>query len=125
MGGIVRKQPIWYYCKTWRENFYFFRGWKIEDFVLYLKKKYEYELEVDHYADGFYIEISLSKSGYTYFIWTKGKTKSTSDIATLAHECLHVTLLCLERRGVKFDPFNSEPFTYLMAALIRAALEKK
>lgn len=109
-------KPRWYYCPTWRQNFYFFIGWKQSTFEKYVMKTYGHSADIGK-ANGRAL-IMENEDGARYLIWTKSK-----DASIIAHECFHVTNWMLAERGYKFDPHNDEPQAYLLGALIREAMK--
>ncbi|MBK7892848.1 MAG: hypothetical protein IPJ84_19210 [Bdellovibrionales bacterium] len=109
-------KPKWYYCPTWRQNFYFFIGWKPADFEKYVLKTYGHSANIGA-AKGRALVMDRGDES-RYLIWTISK-----DASIVAHECLHVTNWMLSERGYKFDPMNDEPHAYLLGALMREALK--
>ncbi len=47
------------------------------------------------------------------------------DVATLAHEALHITSGVLEARGLKHTDASEEAYTYTMEAIVRAVATAK
>jgi hypothetical protein len=101
-------------------NYYFFVGWKSEDFLKFVEKKYGrglVELEPGTVGRTRMLE---NGGGCTILIWVKFKGKK--GFPTLAHECLHAANWTLERAGWQPHLYNDEPQTYLMTSLIRSYL---
>lgn len=55
-----------------------------------------------------------------YVIWVRG-----NDLATLAHECLHIANMILDAKGIIPSFSNDEAQAYLMNYLINKCLRRK
>ena len=55
-----------------------------------------------------------------YGIWIKDK----KDIGAIVHEICHTAIYILNDRGVKLDPNNDEPITYLVEHITNKILNK-
>lgn len=111
-------KPGWYFCPTWRQNFYFFIGWKPEAFEKYVLKTYGHDPDIGG-ANGKTLCLD-GRDGSRFLVWTKKR-----DASIIAHECVHAANWMLAERGYKFDPHNDEPMAYLVGALVREALKTK
>lgn len=120
-----KKKPGWYYCSTWRNNFYYFLGWPWDDFVAYARKVYNYEITDNIIPTGKCLGLTDKSGCYDFLIWTEKKPKNPRTISILAHECLHAANWCLDFRGVNATMQNHESVAYLMMALIREGLNQK
>lgn len=108
-------KPHWYYCDLWRTNFYYFLGWKWNDFCAYIKK--HHDLHIDHMApSGKCIMLPLEKGGQT-LIWIAKK----NDNCSLVHECVHAANWLTERAGYRIDQNNDEAYAYLVTNIFRQA----
>lgn len=56
-------------------------------------------------------------------LWFRELEWYTHNYATVAHECMHATFKLMDSRGVKFDTFNDEPFTYHHTWLMSRVLD--
>lgn len=54
--------------------------------------------------------------GQPWLLWMD----SADDVATLAHEALHIASGVLEHRGLKFTADSEEAYTYTMEFIVRA-----
>ncbi len=110
-------KPRWYFCPTWRQNFYFFIGWKPEAFEKYVLKTYDHKFKIGR-EDGKTLGIE-HHDGSRFLIWSRKR-----DASVVAHESVHAVNWMLAERGYRFDPDNDEPQAYLVGALVREALTK-
>lgn len=110
--------PRFYYCSTWRENFWFYLGWKPNAVEKNLATLFSFD-SLNLGGNGRTLECQNSEGKRVIAIWIKSK----GDIPTLAHECVHAAHFCLSHKGVKTTKSNDEPLAYLTEALVRAALE--
>lgn len=116
-------KPGTFHCPTWKQNFYFFVGWKQSDFLLHLKNKWGVDVDPKPQFRG--QTITLERNGEErYLIQTEGDPYTPEGAATLAHECLHAALHTLEMRGVNDFGTHQEPLCYLMDTLVQSALEQ-
>jgi len=113
------RKPKWYFCEHWRMNYYFFIGWKFEDYCKYILKNYEYSVSPDPRPIGQCLQLDKN-SRSVIMVWIEDK----SDVLSLAHECLHAANRALGRAGWMWDPWNDETQTYLMTNIMRQALGK-
>jgi hypothetical protein len=111
------RSPKFYYCSTWKENFWFFLGWSPFNVETNLKKTFDFD-NLNLNGAGKTIEFQRDDGKRVIAIWVRNK----SDIPVLAHECVHAAYFCLAQKGVRTAANNHEPLTYLTEALMKAAL---
>lgn len=87
------------------------------DFAAFAKKSIGAELDTDSGVLG----RAYLEKGQPWLLWVE----SAADVATLAHEALHITAGILEARGLKFDESSEEAYTYTMESIIRAVVSAK
>ena len=112
------RHPHWYFCDLWRVNFYYFLGWKWNDFCNYIKKHHDYV--VDHEAPSGKCIMKPTSKGGQVMIWTAKK----SDLNSLVHECVHAANWLTERAGYSINPNNDEAYAYLVTNIFRQATVK-
>lgn len=104
-----------YSCTTWNTDFEIITGESIDQ----LKKRYDNLFDVLPLDKAPFVGgLTFEAEDGTIVIWVKGK----EDFSTLAHECVHAAGKALKFKGVKADWDNDEPLTYLVGALMTAAL---
>lgn len=118
----MKKNPTFWFCDVWQENFWFFIGWKREDFIAWVKKDSGYEPDMNEKATGHTSWIT-DKHGTRCCIWIKHK-QGPKFFEILAHEAVHAANFTLGSRGFKLDMVNDEPVAYLVGAIVRKALKK-
>jgi len=105
------------YNKTWKWEFNFLLGCKWERFreaIRYWESSEPPERKPMAHAFSNWGERRS-------YIWVEDKKNS----ASLAHECIHVALRCLNTSGVHIDCDNDEPLAYLVTWLINEARNNK
>ncbi len=109
-------KPTHYWCDLWKMNFYFYLGWKPEEF----KKYTTFDGVSFEGVDG---RMIWPKGPATQLIhiWIRKKT----DMVSLVHECVHAAILTLDVRGVKLDADNDEPLAYLIEMIFSKARSLK
>ena len=117
---MVRK-PHHIYCEMYGVNIYLYQAIPPEEvsvsIEIHLANTYAKEgLEG---ANGKAIEFWNGD----YVIWVKGSGKKY--ISALAHECLHITNMILNNRGVGITLDNDEAQAYLMEFIFKKCLEAK
>lgn len=119
-------KPGFYFNETFRQNFYFFLGWKAEDYYDYCVKHFDYhwDRELFDLNDGKTAMLTnKSKGKEVVLIWTRHQEKKvSSQLAILAHECLHATNMTLDRIGYEVDLKNDEAQAYLFTEIFRQGL---
>lgn len=113
--------PKFWYCDVWKENFWFFIGWKKEDFISWIKKHSGHDIYIGEQAAGHTSWVSDSK-GSRVCIWIK-KKGGVQFHEILAHEAVHAANFVLGPRGAKLDFENDEMQAYLVGAIVRKAMQ--
>jgi hypothetical protein len=110
------RKPKHIYCELYMVNVYFYQGIPPKEVVASMKKymKMNYSSEKLNVMPG----KTLGYDG-DYVIYLRKK-----NISTLAHECLHVANMILERANVKVDLDNDEAQAYLLGFLIKKCLNR-
>lgn len=57
-------------------------------------------------------------------VYMPNRPKTDEDYGTLAHEILHAVFNITEKVGIEYSPEGEEVYTYLMQALMQAALKE-
>lgn len=114
------RTPGYYFCHTWRINFWYFIGWPVEQFQDYCKKEFDMIQEIDDLVSARTIEFFHTKS-VCYLIWVRDK----NDLGSLCHEAVHAAMFGLHAKGWKPDPDNDEPLAYLTQAVFENARKSK
>jgi hypothetical protein len=118
--GMARVKPKHYYDPCFRQNFYFFIGWKYKALEIYLEKFYKVKLagkEKDYAGKAF--ELFHSSGKHIVCVWVENK----KHYSALAHECFHAVSYCYKAKDVKYDYDNDEPFAYLLGRLVEEAMK--
>jgi hypothetical protein len=105
----MKKKPKWFYCDTYRENFYFVPEWK--------------DSEVNEYF-GVSMGIASGKTLLTnsgVVIWVEKFNLKELDI--LHHECIHAANFVLSKKGVEIDSENDEALAYLSQFVFRQCMK--
>lgn len=113
-------KPNWWFDEMFKENYYFFIGWKPKAIEAYLKKNYKLERDFSR-CDGRTMELTDHDGWSAQLIWTRYRS-GPKFIPALAHECVHAAMHILDRRGVKLDVDNHEALSYMVEILMRKAL---
>jgi len=116
---MKKLKPKVFRCETWKMKYLFFIGWSKKDFALYMAKEFRYHDTDLDYADGATFYCTSGGNTITC-IWTKKKR----DYSVIAHECAHAANRTMHLSGWTMDYLNSEPYCYLLEAIMRKALEK-
>lgn len=111
------RKPIHIYCEVYMANIYFYQGVPPKEVVASMRKYMSMNYQAEKLE-----EVSGRSLGFdgNYVIYMKKKS-----ISTLAHECLHITNMILERANVKVDLDNDEAQAYLLGWMIKKYLESK
>jgi hypothetical protein len=110
----VRK-PHFFYCEIYMVNIYFYQGIPAKEVVASMKKHLRMNYDAEKLLP--IAGRSMSYNDGEFVIYMKFKSKK--HISTLAHECLHVTNMILERAGVRVDLDNDEAQAYLLGWLMK------
>lgn len=101
----------------WQWSGVVLRGGTREEFVAWVKKYLGADVESQEGAQGHaYLEL-----GKPWVLWVA----NPRDVATLAHEALHITAGILESRGLSFAGPSEEAYTYTMSRIISCARTAK
>ena len=107
------RHPKHFYCQTWKMNFYYFVGWSEKTYLNYVKKHWDYEMNLQG-VDGNCLEVSFDGSAGNS-VWIRDR----KNYAVMAHECVHAAANTLRSRGWKPDFDNEEPLTFLVESIYR------
>lgn len=113
-----KKLPDFFFCPTWKMNYYFCLGWKETDLIKYCKWRFDYTPEIGPAQTGKLFEF-INGSEIIMLIWTRNK----KDLSSLVHECVHAANFTLEIKGWKPDFNNDEPLTYLVQSIFDSAFK--
>ncbi len=114
-------KPHFYYCKTFKMNFYFFIAWKPEDFQRYIDKRFNYIPKVARFNNGkaLLLDDPAGRS-QVVALWTARR-----DPSAIIHECVHAANFTLESIGHVYSYENDEVMAYLVTRLFDEAMERK
>lgn len=99
----ITNKPLWFYCELYKVNYYFFLGWKADEFIDYSQKHYNHKPECLGY--GVCLELCHDNGCYGY--------------AVIAHEIIHAASNALEMRGIDIRDSNRETFAYYVEYIMR------
>lgn len=116
---MSKKLPRHYYNDFFQVNYYFYIGWKPEDFIGHIKKQFDYQTEIAPSTLGKCLDYSDSSTSVVS-IWIRNRT----DYASLAHECVHAANATLDYMKYKYNIENDEINATLTGLIFRKALEK-
>lgn len=108
------RKPYWFYDDVYRLNYYFMPGFTKEEIEMAIKKNSSLDYECSE-LDG-YGGKCIQVMGNIY-LWVDCK----SNVATLAHECLHAAHLILRQKGVDVTT-NDEALAYYLEFIMRKCL---
>lgn len=111
-----KKTPIFYFCETWKQNFWFFIGWRAKDAEAFLLKRLGVTVQLGD-AAGKTLEF-VRENVRILIVWTINKNPSL-----VSHEALHATNKCLFGVGCQASLENDEAQAYLLEDLMRNALK--
>lgn len=98
-------------------NIYFYQGIPPKEVVASMKKYMKMNYQAERLTE--MMGRALGFDG-DYVIYLRKKS-----LSTLAHECLHVTNMILERANVKVDLDNDEAQAYLLGWLMKKCTQVK
>lgn len=102
--------------EIWRWHGLVCQGGSREDFQAFVKRVAHHEITLGAHSCGH----AFVAYGEPWLLWVG----SLDDVASLAHEALHITSGVLEGRGMKWTNEGEEAYTYTMAHIIRCALAR-
>lgn len=112
--------PRFYYCATFKMNFYFFIGWKPEKFQRYLGKYLNCQANIAPFNNGKAMLINHPNGkGQVTAIWTAKR-----DASAVVHECVHAANFTLESIGHIYSYENDEVMAYLVTRLFDEAMQR-
>ncbi len=117
-------KPNHFFEQCYGQNFYLFIDWPEKKFIKYMEKNFGINESIDNLYDGKTMLFTNEEDRVEIIVvWTNAKLRATRRIIVIAHECLHAIGLMYAHVGVKYDPENDEPFTYMQGVLIEECLK--
>jgi len=114
---MAKRQPKYFYCETWKMNYYFFIGWSAKLYSKYIQEEYGHTMDING-AAGNCLDIEKNDNSIQIqTIWVDDK----KDLPAIVHESVHAACNTLRRRGWNPDFDNEEPLTYLIENIFRQA----
>jgi hypothetical protein len=95
----------YFYDEVYKANIYFFSG-KEKDFKDWLKKRFNYDYELQ-YREGFFFSLSNANSA-VYIIYLADKR----NMNYLRHEVLHLVFRLFHERNIECNIHTDEAFAY-------------
>lgn len=109
-----KKEPVWFFCNLYKQNFYFFVNWARRDFVMEFIDEFGFEPE----------DLCVRTKGKCWDIPERGIvvfTRDDSSEAALVHELIHAVFFTFAPRGIQMMDSYAEVSAYYTGYLYNAA----
>ena len=114
------------YDEMFRENIYFLGCKTFKELKKIAQKEIELDISEKDVLDSDGKMFEYYRDGIRcYLIWVKNFKKEpiNKSMSILSHECLHVVMMIMERKGIKLkEKYNSEMYAYYLQFLMNKIL---
>lgn len=113
-------RPYWFYCELYHHNFYFCPAFTREELAAAIFNNFQLDYPIgDCAAGGSCIVVEMDDGRAGTFIWVD----DPKQLDVLVHECVHAANDLLNKRGIRFDADNDEPYAYYVQYLFNKCRE--